>query len=229
MAESPSQQPHPPTPRIVAELGRPETPEETAARKAESSRRHRSNQTLLNLVLALAASLGIVLFLVLVVVRPSMDPAPNVDYQKLAADAQPTVSEPLASPSLPKSWSANAARLKTGSDGIVTWYIGFITPAPQYIGLVQGIKANPSWVAAQLESARATGTETIGGIDWTVYDQRDSGKTDTYALAATVHGSSYVLHGSADVAEFHTLASALATELNQALKTQAPKTQTPDK
>jgi len=37
------------------------------------------------------------------------------------------------------------------------------------------------------------------------------------------------LHGSADVAEFHTLASALATELNQALKAQAPKTQTPDK
>src|SRR6185312_7954007 len=172
-----------------------------------------------NLVFALAASLGIVLFLVLVVVRPSMNPAPNVDYQKLAADAQPTVSEPLASPSLPKSWSANAARLKTGSDGIVT----------RYIGLIQGIKANPSWVAAQLESARATGKHTIGGIDWTVYDQRDSGKTDTYALAATVHGSSYVLQGSADVAEFRTLASALAAELAQAPKNQAPKTQTPEK
>ncbi len=212
---SPSSSAHERPQRVVAELGRPETAEETAARKAESSRRHRSNQTLLNLVLALAASLGIVLFLVLVVVRPSMSPTTNVDYQKLAADAQATVGAPLANPSLPKTWSANAARLKTGSDGVVSWYIGFITPAPQYIGLVQGIKANPSWVATQLESARATGKVTIGGVDWTVYDQHDSAKADSYALSTTVDGSSYVLHGSADAAEFHTLAAALAVQLTQ--------------
>src|SRR5690606_1488524 len=60
---------------IVAELGRAETPAETAARAAASRAQRRRNQTPLNLVLALAASFAVVLFLVLVVVRP--DPPPR--------------------------------------------------------------------------------------------------------------------------------------------------------
>ena len=56
-------------PRVVAELGRPETPEETAARQAENSLKHRQRQTVTNLVLALGASLLVVLALVLLVPR----------------------------------------------------------------------------------------------------------------------------------------------------------------
>lgn len=208
--------PDPTQARIVAELGRPETPEETADRKAEASRKHRANQTFLNLVLALAACLVIVLVLVIIVVRPSLDESPRVDYQKLAADAQPTVSETLAAPELPKGWTANAARLEKGSDGIVSWYIGLVTPAPQYIGLVQGLKANTSWVSAQLNNSRATGTTTIDGIEWTLYDQRDTSKDPgnfAYSMSATVDASSFVLHGSGDTAEFHTVATALAAQL----------------
>lgn len=207
----------PASPRIVAELGRPETPEETTARKAENSRKHRANQTLFNLMLALVASLGIVLLVVLVAARPSVDSTPQVDYQKLAADAQPTVSAPLARPILPDNWSANSAKLHTGADGVVTWYVGFITPTPQYIGLTQGLKANPTWIATQLNNSRSTGTETISGLTWTVYDQRGSSKAqgnDNYALVTTIDGSSLVLHGSADTAEFRTLAMALATQLD---------------
>lgn len=203
--------------RIVAELGRPETVEETAARKAESARKHRANQTLFNLVLALAACLAVVLFLVVVVVRPSFDATPKVDYQKLASDAQPTVSEPLASPTLPKSWSVNSARLRKGADGVVSWTIGFITPTPQYIGLVQGLKANPTWVAAQIDQANPSGKVTIAGVRWTVYDKRATAKsTDeyAYALSATIGKSSFVLHGSATASEFRAVATALATQLN---------------
>jgi hypothetical protein len=219
------QSPQPSKQRIVAELGRPETPEETAARKAENSRRHRANQTLFNLVLALAASLAIVLFLVLVVVRPSTDSSPRVDYQKVAADAQPTVSETLASPTLPAGWSANSARLRKGSDGVLSWTIGFITPTPQYIGLVQGVKANPSWISNQLCGARSTGEETIDGIEWTTYDRpsasaRACNEADDYAFSMTTTrgDSTYVLHGSAKDSEFHTLAGALAAQLKNDAK-----------
>lgn len=212
MTESPD-----PTPRrIVAELGRPETPEETAKRKAEASRKHRANQTFLNLALALAACLVIVLVLVLVVVRPSLDASPKVDYQKLAADAQPTVSETLAAPALPKDWTANAARLEKGSDGIVTWYIGLLTPTPQYIGLMQGLKANTTWVSVQLNGAKPTGKTTIDGIEWTLYDQRDTSKDPgnfAYSMSTAVGASSFVLHGSADTIEFHTVATSLAAQL----------------
>ena len=55
---------------IVAELGRAETPGETAERKAAASATRRSGQTALNLFIAVLASLGVVAFVVVVVVRP---------------------------------------------------------------------------------------------------------------------------------------------------------------
>ena len=92
-------------PRVVAELGRPETPDETAARKAENSRKHRANQTLRNLVLALLASLAVVLVLVLVVVRPDGAPRQARDYRADATNSQAQAGQTLAAPPLPTGWS----------------------------------------------------------------------------------------------------------------------------
>lgn len=199
---------------VVAELGRPETPDETAARKAETSRRHRANQTLLNLVVALIGSLLIVVFLVTVVVRPTPETAnDDVDYATIAAQAQPQSDEPLVSPVLPEGWTANDARFQQKQQ-VPTWYIGFLTPQQQYIGLDQGIGANPSWQAALLQNAAETGTVTIEGVEWTVYNRRDAQKTGNYAYSlATVHDESTVLlHGSAADDEFMLLATAIAAQ-----------------
>lgn len=205
-------------PRIVAELGRPETPDESAARKAEASRKHRTNQTVLNLVLALAASLGVVLLLVLVVVRPD-PPAPEpVDYAQVAEQAQPGVTEELAAPSLPAGWTANAASLDTDADESATWTIGFITPKDQFIALEQGIETTPGWLEDFLGAAEPTGSTTIGGIEWQVFDRRDSDDPGNfaYSLAVTVGGSSYLLHGTAADDEFGVLAAALAVDFDGA-------------
>jgi hypothetical protein len=204
-------------PRVVAELGRPETPEETAARKAENSRKHRSNQTLINLVLALAASLAIVLFLVLVVVRPDGATVKPVDYRAAASQSQPTVSSHLAAPDLPKGWTANLADVETGSDGIVTWSIGFITPKQQYIGFVQGLKANSSWLSDQVQNARSTSSESLAGLDWAVYNRRTADDPGNYAYSMTTATGpdSIVLHGTASKAEFHVLAQAIVDDLGR--------------
>jgi hypothetical protein len=220
-ADRPSASPPPiRPPRVVAELGRPETPEETAARKAETSRRHRSNQTLRNLVLALLASLAIVLFLVLVVVRPDGATRQPVDYRSIAAQTQPTVSAPLAAPVLPKGWTANDATIQTGSDGITFWSIGFITPDAQYIGLVQGIAANASWTADQLQRAQSTGKSSIAGTEWVIYDRRsvDNPGNFAYSLATTVGDSTVALHGTATTKEFSVLAAAVTAQLDDATK-----------
>ncbi len=204
-------------PAIVAELGRPETPEETAARRAENSRRHRSSQTAVNLVIATLASLLIVLFLVAVVVRPAPEPADPIDYASIAADAQPLAAEPLVVPVLPAEWSANSARFDIRNE-VPTWYVGFITPATQFIALNQGIGGNPSWLSTLLDGAQETSAVTIDGIRWTVYDQR--GNTDAgnfaYALATTSGGSTIVLNGTAADSEFEQLASAIAAEFSAA-------------
>ena len=200
-------------PAIVAELGRPETPEETAARRAENSRKHRANQTLLNLIVALVASLGIVLFLVVVVVRPDPGALQPVDYRAIAAQAQTDSTEPLIAPLLPDGWSANDAHFQQTAQ-VPTWYIGFITPSVQFIALDQGIGANPTWQAAILNSVTATGSTTIDGVTWTVYDHRTAKNPGNfaYALSATVKGSTVILHGTASNAEFELLATAAIEE-----------------
>jgi hypothetical protein len=199
-------------PRIVAELGRPETPEETAARRAENSRKHRANQTLLNLVLATAASLGIVAFLFAVVVRPAAAPPEPVDYVAVAEAADADV--PLAAPVVPVDWYANAARYRT-EFGVQTWYVGFITADEGFIALNQGVGANPTWVSAELDGSAVTGETTIDGLEWQVYDQRerDDAGNYAYALSAEFEGSTVVLHGTASDAEFESLAASIASEL----------------
>ncbi len=201
--------------RVVAELGRPETPEETATRRAEASRAHRTNQTTRNLVLALIASLVLVLFLVLVVVRPNQNLVKPVDYHSVAAQAQQTVSGRIADPALPKSWSANDAELRFGKGKTVTWYIGFITPKQQFIAVEEGIHTSSDWAASLLGKIHVTGHSMIDGVDWTVYNQRKSSSPGNfgYSLVGTVSGSAVVLHGSADDAEFDQLATAVVKDL----------------
>lgn len=203
-------------PPVVAELGRPETPQETADRKALSSRRHRERQTLLNLVGALLASLVAVLFLVLVVVRPELPERAAVDYQAIAAESGTEV--PLATPDLPPAWKANAATFNARpADGVVNWYIGFVTPDRQFVALRQRIDANPTWVANQLSGAQSTGTTTIQGVTWTVYDRRtakDAGNL-AYAMTAENQTSSFILFGTAIDSEFETVATALAPAISE--------------
>jgi hypothetical protein len=190
--------------------------QEAAPTVAERRAARRANQTTFNLVLALIASLGIVLFLVVVVVRPEMEPR-TVDYQQIGAGAQTGIDEQLAVPDLPDGWSANRAELVAApADGVARWEIGFLTPDGQYIGLVQGIDANPSWVADQVRSAPAVGTERIGGLAWDAYDRReidDPGNVE-YALVTTSGASTIVLGGTASDQEFAVLAAAIAEELS---------------
>ena len=204
------------TGRIVAELGRPETAEETAARKAENTRKHRANQTTRNLILALLASLGIVLFIVLVVVRPIDGPPRDVNYKAIAVQAQVGLKTRLVAPDLPSGWRANNAELQDADQKSPTWYIGFLTPKQQFIGLEEGLTTTGAWFGTLLGKARPTGAISLGGIRWAVYNQRDSSDPGNfaYSLAATVGTTRFVLHGSASTAEFTKLALAVGTDLD---------------
>lgn len=202
---------------IVAELGRAESPDEIAERKARAREQRRSNQTSLNLVLALLASLGIVLLIVLVVVRPQAIEHEPVDYLANAAAAQAQFDEPLAAPDLPEGWSANRAEAVRGDDGILTWQIGFITPGEQYIGLVQGIDADDRWMGDQVAHAETTGSTVIDGTTWHIYDRREADDPGNYAyiMVADLAGSTVVLNGTASDAEFGDLAAAVSGNLER--------------
>jgi len=201
---------------IVAELGRPETPEETWARKDAARTARRQHQTAFNLVIALIASLGIVLFLVAVVVRPDTSVADrDVNYRQVAAKAEvPGVT--LVAPVLPHGFTSNRADYQDKTtDGVSVWTVGLITPDKQYIGLQQGIRANDTWVSNQLDQHAATGSRTIAGTKWTVYDRRAEGNdagNQAYSLVSRFGSNTIVLSGTADQSSFRTVAAAVSKQ-----------------
>ncbi|MFK4483935.1 MULTISPECIES: DUF4245 domain-containing protein [unclassified Curtobacterium] len=203
---------------IVAELGRPETAEETWARKDAARTARRQHQTAFNLVIALIASLGIVLFLVAVVVRPNTTVDRTVDYQQIAADAH-VGDITLAAPDLPSGFTSNRADFsdKT-SDDVDVWTVGFVTPDKQYLSLQQGVAANGSWVSNQLDQRPSTGTRVIDGTKWTVYDRRAEGSdagNHAYSLVSTFGTNTIVLSGTADDSSYRTVATAVTKQFSQ--------------
>ena len=202
-------------PRVVAELGRPETPEESAARKAENSRKYRGAKTVNNLVYSLLVTVGLVVVIVLAVPRTDTSILESVDYSSVAASAQTSYEQPLADPDLPGSWSSNRADVSK-INGVQSWNIGLITPSDQFIAITQGINANETWVGQQLKSSLASSTLTIDGIEWTVYDNR--GDTDRYgnvhyALTTVAGDSTFLIFGTANDAEFTTVAESISEDV----------------
>ena len=189
------------------------TPTE-APTPAQRRAARRANQTTFNLVIALIASLGIVLFLVVVVVRPETS-LPTVDYRVVGANAQ-AVDERFVVPDLPDAWTANRSDFFGDStDGVVRWETGLLTPEGEFITMVQGIDANESWVAAQLADARIDNDIRIDGRSWQIYDRRDVDDPGNreYALVTAADDVTVVLYGTATNVEFEIVATAISEEL----------------
>jgi len=206
----------PKAPVIVAELGRPETPEEKAARLTEQSRKYRARKTINNLILSLGVT--VVAAFVIYLMVPHADQAPNwqVDYVKIGEQAQSAAPSGLDIPIVPSSWRANSAKLEGGgSDGVIVWRVGFITPTNEFAGYRQGFDANAAWVSSILGSKTKTSTATIAGLTWDIYDNRsvEGAKNLAYAMVTVAAGSTFVLNGTATDAQFVELATAVAKSL----------------
>ena len=215
-----SKSPRPP--RVVAELGRPETADERATRLATNSRNYRSRKTVNNLVYSLLATLVTVLVLVLIVPRSDTPLDRDVDFAAVAAQVQPSVSEQLVVPVLPPGWRANTAEWRAGaSDDVASWYIGLLTAQNEFIGLTQAVDANPTWLAEQLDKVAAGDTITVDGVEWDVYRNpapaADQGNFES-ALVTEAGDSTYLLIGTASDQELTVLAGALSDQItaNQA-------------
>lgn len=206
-------------PKIVAELGRPETPEETFARKQENSRLYKSRKTINNLVYSLLVTVGLVAVIYFLVPRADGEPNWQVDYVAQSEIASKSLGESLLVPAMPEQWRANAAELRNATNGQVTsWYIGFITPSDKFIAFNEAFDSNETWVANELKDYPATGAKNIDGQQWTVYDNRsmnDAGNVE-YAMVTTLGRSTVVLYGTADDAEFEQLATSITADLRSA-------------
>ncbi|MFP3813886.1 DUF4245 family protein, partial [Bacillus sp. SIMBA_005] len=76
---------------------------------------------------------------VIVLVVPRGNPVastPPVDYASIAQQGQGSEPDALLVPKLPSGWKSNNAELRTKTpDKVDSWYIGFVTPKTQFIGI----------------------------------------------------------------------------------------------
>ncbi len=156
----------------------------------DAAKQRRARQTLVNLVLALAACLGLVLVIVLITPRSDENLIPHVDYRAIAKTTEEATSLPILAPKLKAGWWSNSARFDSGSaDGVKSWYVGFVGPKGEYTGITQAFNSNPTWVAIKLVGDLPTEQVKIGGRTWTIYKSQQTNnppKTMDYVLYTSV-------------------------------------------
>lgn len=207
-----------PSPRVVAELGRPETPDETAARKAESSRIYRSSQSFRNLIAALIATLAIVLVVVFIVPRGQPAPRDPIDVAAVAADVSDSIGRPAVAPILdPVEWTVNLAELdETG--GLRSWNVVFAQEEEYgigYIRVAQGFDADPAWATRVLSGPALGDSVTIDGIEWDRFDITDPARAGNVAtaLSTTAGPDTILIYGTSEAEDFESVASSVADQV----------------
>lgn len=201
---------------VVAELGRPETPEETAARKAEFSKAYRSSQTVRGLVAALIATLAIVAVIVFAVPRGEPATAAKIDMVGIAADVESTVDSPVIVPDLGDFWRVNAAGLTSGATAV--WDVTLAPSAEDergFIKIAQAFDSDSSWAPQRLNGTAPTDTTSIGGLEWDVYELGDAGAKQnvTYAIGTQAGDDYLLLYGSRPADSTAELAESLVPQI----------------
>lgn len=203
--------------RVVAELGRPETPQETADRKAASSATYRSSQTFRNLIAALLATLAIVAVIYIGVPRGSLAERAPADVAASAQTASAALDHTLLVPVVPDDWRANSAR----AEGRM-WRVIYAPPTG-YVNVAQGIDVPDGWASAQLGGFAPTGTVTIDGIEWDEYAIPAAARTDSvsYALSTVAGTDTVLVYGATDAATAAIAADGIADQI-RSLREETP-------
>jgi len=200
------------TPRVVAELGRPETPEETAARKAESSRIYRGSQTARNLIAALLVTLAIVFVVVLAVPRGEPAPKDPIDVAEVAQQVERARGVEVVVPTVPATWSINGASVEDDD----VWTIIYAPPGDSgFIRVSQALDVDDTWESQLLRGAVPVETTTIDGVVWDRYDISDPASTGnvTGALGVTAGADRILVYGDAAADDLALVAGALADQV----------------
>ncbi|UTX53967.1 DUF4245 family protein [Leucobacter aridicollis] len=206
-------------PNIVAELGRPETAAETAARKAEGSRLYKQRKTVNNLVFSLLVTVGVVFMIYLMVPRETGD-FPDRSVDVAAAAESSGASYPLAVPDVPDSWKAKRAALAIDGD-VTFWQVHYTTENDAYATVVQAYTADgapvpATWIATRLEEQQPTGSEQLGGVEWQVYDHQDRKADEVnmrFGLEGAIGTNTVLVFGTDDEATIRVLATQVTDSL----------------
>ena len=189
----------------------------------DAAAKRRAKQTINNLVLALLASLVVMLAIILVVPRDDSNRIQPVDYKSIAAEAAASSGQQILTPELPEGWWSNSARWSPKpADGVQNWYVGFVGPKNQYIGLTQAFGINPTWLAFQLKNSAKTGTQAVGELTWDIYEALELGespRTKDFMMVLNYNETdTAILYGVAKPQDFVDIANNVQKDLAERTK-----------
>jgi hypothetical protein len=214
-------------PRVVAELGRPETPDEAASRKAESSRVYRASQNTRNLIAALLVTLAVVAVIVLGVPRGTPPEPDPIDVAAVAQTIGAAESRTVIVPAVPADWIVNRASVE--GDSVDAWTIVYVPDEDAgFLRVAQGFDADPAWTTRVVTGASVDGSVTINGVEWDRYDIPDPSRAGNVSAAlSTQAGPDVVLvYGSTDEETLELAAASIADQI-LAIREEPPGDQTP--
>ena len=136
-------------------------------------------------------------------------PTRTVDVAGNLDAAARSVAFPIRRPALPADWRANtSSTTAVGRGDSVIVRIGWLTPA-RYIQLSQSGGALDDVVIAETGQADAisSGSVDVNGTRWTTYP----GRRAEQAWATRLDNTTVLITGTADEAEFRTMATAIQT------------------
>ena len=185
---------------------------------SDSAARHRARQTVINLCLALAASVGIVITMVLIVPRDDSNRIKEVDYATISQKAKADSGLEVITVTPPTNWWSNNASLTTNNiDTVPVFKAGFVGSDIKYIGYTQAFNANPTWLALSLNGKVITGEYSSKHYKWDIYEsvvKNDPKKTMDYIMVLNHKDQDYVLlYGVADESEFKVFVDSIDKEL----------------
>jgi hypothetical protein len=184
----------------------------------DAAAKRRARQTVTNLVLALGASVAIVVGLVLIVPRSDTSLIQKVDYVSIGQDAAASTEFPVLIPEIDSDWWCNSARwISQPGDGTkAAWYAGFVGPQNEYIGFTQTYGTNETWLALKLSGLQKTGNVGDSKLSWQVWTSPEKhvpAKSKDYMLVATVVADTLMVYGTASESEMKSFATHIGEQV----------------
>lgn len=182
---------------------------------SDAAAKRRARQTVVNLALSLLATLGLVLAIVLMVPRDDSNKIQRIDYVSIANDAAAASKFKVVAPELPFEWWANKAQWSANPvDTVPAFTAGFVGPKNEYIGMIQGFNANPTWLALKLQETKLTGAKPAKFWGhWDIYTAKvanEPAKDWDYVRVLQIEPNDYViLYGNGSMNDFDQIAKSI--------------------
>jgi hypothetical protein len=181
---------------------------------SDAAAKRRARQTLINLLLSLGATIGVMLVLILAVPRDDSNRVQAVDYKELAAQAASQAPGPLLVPAFPVDWYSNSARFRSATqDGVATWYAGFVGPNSEFIALTQGFDVNQTWLQIQLEANKPTEEVVLGNSTWEIFEstkENNPQKSKDFLMVLEYDSNAVLVYGVAPRQQLEDFATQLS-------------------